>query len=47
MIIYSKLISKELGVKPEEVLDFELFFYEYEKGIVFGLDEEFISSGKN
>ena len=41
-----KEISKELNVKIEEILDFDLFLYEYEKGCIMGANEEFISSGR-
>lgn len=40
------LISDELGVDRNEILDFELFLYEYEKGNVIGLNNEFISSSR-
>jgi len=40
------LISKELRVTKEEILDFDLFLYEYDKGCIFGLENEFISSGR-
>lgn len=40
------IIAKELGVKAEDILDYELNLYESEKGILVGFDEEFISSGK-
>lgn len=41
-----KLISEELNINPEDVLDFDLFLYEYEKGSIIGLNNEFISSGR-
>lgn len=41
-----KLLAEELSVSPEKILDFELFLYEYEKGSVIGLNNEFISSGR-
>jgi len=41
-----KLIAEELGVEAERVLDFDITLYEYEKGCLMGLNEEFISSGK-
>lgn len=41
-----KTIAKELGVKIEEILDFDLFLYEYEKGILIGENEEMISCGR-
>ncbi|MDQ0149497.1 M18 family aminopeptidase [Eubacterium multiforme] len=40
------LLTKELGVNKEDILDFDLFLYEYEKGCVMGINEEFISAGK-
>ncbi len=40
------LICSEAKVKPEDVLDFELFLYEYDKGVLFGEEEEFISCGR-
>ena len=41
-----KLIAEEMGVSPEDILDFDLTLYEYEKCCLFGVNEEFISSGK-
>jgi aspartyl aminopeptidase len=41
-----KLIAKELDVKEEDILDFDLFLYEFEKGTIMGLNNEFISSGR-
>lgn len=40
------LISEKLGVDKDRILDFDLFLYEYEKGCIFGLDDEFISAGR-
>lgn len=37
-------IAKELNVEASEILDFDLFLYEYEKGCIMGLSEEFIST---
>jgi aspartyl aminopeptidase len=39
-----ELLSKELGKSEEDIIDFELFLYEYEKGKIIGLNEEFMSS---
>lgn len=39
-------IAKELKVSAGEIIDFDLFLYEYEKGSIIGLHEEFISSGR-
>ena len=41
-----KLIADKLSVGVNEILDFDLYFYEYEKGIIFGIDDEFISIGR-
>jgi aspartyl aminopeptidase len=37
-------IAKELNIEFKEILDFDLFLYEYEKGTIMGLNDEFISS---
>lgn len=37
-------ISKEIGVEVSDIIDFDLFLYEFEKGSIVGLNEEFISS---
>jgi aspartyl aminopeptidase len=37
-------IAQELQVECKEILDFDLFLYEYEKGTIMGLNNEFISS---
>ncbi|MCU9809102.1 M18 family aminopeptidase [Paraclostridium sp. AKS46] len=41
-----KTIAKELGRKIEEIIDFDLFLYEYEKGMLIGPNEEMISCGR-
>ncbi len=38
------LIAKELEVSVEEIIDFDIFLYEFEKGSLIGVNEEFISS---
>ncbi len=40
------LISNELKVDKEDIIDFDLFLYEYEKGKLIGVNEEFISSSR-
>ena len=40
------LLTDELKVSEDEILDFDLFLYEYEKGCVMGINEELISAGK-
>ena len=41
-----KEISNNLNISIDEILDFDLFLYEYEKGILMGSNEEFISSSR-
>ncbi|EJO5348083.1 M18 family aminopeptidase [Clostridium botulinum] len=42
----ANIICKELDVNIDEILDFELFLYEFEKGCLIGDKKEFISTGK-
>lgn len=42
--VFEELLAKELGVKTEDILDYELYTYEAAKGEFAGLNEEFISS---
>lgn len=42
----TKIISDELCVSQEDILDFDLFLYEFEKGTILGANNEFISSGR-
>jgi aspartyl aminopeptidase len=39
-------VASELGIEASEILDFDLFLYEFEKGRVIGLNNEFISSSR-
>lgn len=39
-------LSRNIGVEKSDILDFELFLYEYEKGKLVGYNEEFISSSR-
>ncbi|WP_202708951.1 M18 family aminopeptidase [Sporosalibacterium faouarense] len=41
-----KLLAEELQVNVEDIIDFDLNLYEYEKGCIIGLNNEFISTGK-
>lgn len=41
-----EIMAKELKVKEENILDFDLFLYEFDKGSITGINEEFISSGR-
>jgi aspartyl aminopeptidase len=41
-----KLISETLKVNPSDILDFDLFLYEYTEGMLFGANNEFISCGR-
>lgn len=40
------LIAEQLKIKQEDILDFDLYLYEVEKGSILGANQEFISSGK-
>ena len=40
------LLSVECGIDYEDILDFDLFLYEFEKGSLIGPDNEYISSGR-
>jgi len=41
-----KLIAQELNVDSSKIIDFDLFLYEFEKGSIVGLNNEFISCGR-
>lgn len=41
-----KLLASELDVEVEEIIDFDIFLYEYEKGCFTGANGEFISTGR-
>ncbi len=41
-----KTISKELGVNADDILDFDLYLYEFNKGNIIGLNNEFVSSSR-
>ncbi len=41
-----KVIANELNIDMKEIIDFELYLYEYEKGTIMGLNDEFISSSR-
>lgn len=38
------ILQEELKVSKDEIIDFDLFLYEYEKGCIMGMRNEFISS---
>lgn len=40
------ILAEELKVNKEDIIDFDLFLYEFEKGCIVGLKDEFISSGR-
>ena len=40
------LIAENTGLKKEDIIDFDMYLYEYEKGCFTGADEEFISTGR-
>lgn len=42
----AEIIANELSVPQGDILDFDLFLYEFQKGSILGADREFISSGR-
>lgn len=40
------ILAEELKVNKEDIIDFDLFLYEFEKGCIVGLKDEFISSSR-
>jgi aspartyl aminopeptidase len=42
----SNLISKELNVKKEQIIDYDLCLYDTQPACLLGIDEEFVSSGR-
>ncbi len=41
-----RVLADNLQVDADHILDFDLFLYEYEKGSIIGLNDEFISAGR-
>ena len=41
-----KLIAETLKIEVKDILDFDLFLYDFQKGSLVGLEEEFISVGR-
>ena len=41
---FVNLLAKELGVEPSEILDFDLYVYNCEDGVVLGAENDFISA---
>ncbi|BAH05119.1 M18 family aminopeptidase [Clostridium kluyveri] len=41
-----EIICEELSIAKENILDFDLFLYEFGKGTIMGANREFISSGR-
>lgn len=44
--LLTRMVATELGVAPEEILDFDLTLYDTTPACLFGLNDEFISSGR-
>ncbi len=40
------LVAQEAGISVDDILDFDLFLYEYDKGTLVGANEELISSAR-
>ncbi len=41
-----KLLQEETGIEKSDIVDYELFLYEYQKGIFTGQNQEFISASR-
>lgn len=41
-----KLVAESAGVHLEDIMDFDLFLYEYDKGTIAGANNEFMSCGR-
>ncbi|MDM8533215.1 M18 family aminopeptidase [Clostridiaceae bacterium HSG29] len=41
-----ELMAKELKCNKEDIVDFDIYLYEVEKGSIIGINDEFISAGK-
>jgi len=41
-----KTVAQELNVDADDIIDFDLVLYEYNKGCIMGLNNEFVSSGR-
>lgn len=41
-----QLLAEDIGIKPENIISYELYLYDFEKGTVLGANKEFISCGK-
>jgi aspartyl aminopeptidase len=44
--ILIKTIAKELEIKESDILDFDLYLYEFQKGNIIGLNNEFVSCSR-
>ncbi|GAB4283902.1 MAG: M18 family aminopeptidase [Candidatus Rifleibacteriota bacterium] len=40
------LVAAELKVKPEEIMDFDLFLFDFQKGCLTGANQELVSAGR-
>ena len=45
-LCFDKMVADELGVKAEDILGKDLFLVNRQKGLVWGLENEFVSSPK-
>jgi len=45
-ILFKKLIGEKAAVNPEKIVDMELYLYDVQKGLINGMNSEFISAGR-
>lgn len=43
---FKNLVAKNIDVKPEDILNFDLFLYNRQKGVIWGQNNEYLSSGR-
>lgn len=41
-----ELLAQELGVDKRDIIDYDLFLYEWEKGLLMGREQEFVSASR-
>ncbi len=44
--VFEPMIAKELSIDKDKILDYDLFFIPFEKAMIYGIDNELISSGR-
>lgn len=45
-VLFKKLICQKVTLDPEKIVDMELYLYDVQSGLINGMNDEFISSGR-